>query len=196
VNFRPLALMFAIALAGCGGNIDIVLDSPRLPGVAVVPDAASTSLDVVARDARVQFKDRIGTLRHNSQKIVADNDVVDTVRSAVESVLKDQGFVLAPNGLIVTVELQNFYFDSNFSTASSVIFTLRVRDLSGRSLYVHGYEGSSTGGMVMSFGVGEKAKRELKAALEDALKKVNEDTALQKVLLSPRPQNMPARSKT
>src|SRR5476651_2013271 len=155
-NRRLLLIGFAlhsILLSGCSSTIDVSFENSRLPGVAVVPGAERVSLDVVARDARVQFKDRVGTLRHNAQKIVANNDVADLVRSSVEQLFKDQGFTVAAGGLIVTKEVQNFYFDSNFGSTSSVIFTLRARDLTGRTLYSHGYEGSAEGGLVGALGV-------------------------------------------
>ena len=64
----------------------------------------------------------------SSKRIVVDTDVADLVRGAVEQGLKAQGFALAAGGLVVTVELQNFYCDFSFTISAGVAFTLRVRD--------------------------------------------------------------------
>jgi hypothetical protein len=184
-----VAALFLL-LTACG-PIEISLEAKRLPNIAAVPGAERVSLDVVAQDARADARTPsahiVGRLRHSNERIITSNDVADLTRSGVEQVLKDQGFVVAAGGLVIIAELQDFYFDSSSGTTSTVAFTLRVRDLSGRTLYAHHYEGKYEGDMVMSLGTGAKAKRELEAALADALRQVSVDTALRQALLAPRP---------
>ena len=187
-------MMIACGLAACGREERIALVYMPPASDAVVPGADRVSLDVVVRDKRAQFTDRVGTLRGSSKILVADNDVSELVRSAIAHEFEGQGFVPAAGGLIVTVELQNFYCDYSMSTVANVAFTIRVRDLAGLTLYSHHYEGTGkdSSGIFLSK---TNAKAALEQALGRAVKQVGEDRALQLALLSAKSAT-PSRSPT
>jgi uncharacterized lipoprotein YajG len=149
-------------------------------------------LDVVSQDKRAQFADRVGTIRGSRRMIVVDTDVTDLVRGAVEQGLKAQGFVLAAGGLVVTIELQNFYCDFSFSVSAGVAFTLRVRDKAGRTLFTHYYEGTRSEGSSL-FQSTETCKPAFERAIQHAVSQVMDDKALQAALLSASVKTPPAK---
>jgi uncharacterized lipoprotein YajG len=169
-------------VAACTHEERVTL-SPPVVNVAPVSGAEQVNLDVVSQDKRVQFKDRVGTLRSSSMRIVADADVADLVRGAVASGLQKQGFALTAGGLILTVELENFYCDIYYATSASVSFTLRVRGDAGRTLYAHHYEGAGSAGSAI-FDRNAAAKKALEEAVGAAIDQVMQDRSLQRALLS------------
>lgn len=185
---RRAVLIAAIicALAACGREEKISPSYTPLTGVAIVPGADRVSLDVVSQDNRATLKDRVGTVKQPWMRVVADNDVAALVRGAIARGLKDQGFVLAAGGLIVTVELQNFYGDYSLGADASVAFTLRVRDSIGRTLYTRYYEGSGKAGLGLIFQAADRIKTALEQATGNAVKQAMDDKALQRALLSAR----------
>ena len=168
-------------VAACGTKPPISLTQPPAPAVAPVAGADRVGLDVVSQDKRPQYKDRVGTIRGSNARVVADTDVADFVRSAVESALKAEGFVLAAGGLTVTVELQNFYCDAGTNPTAAVAFTVRARTGAGRTLYSQHYEGSGRSGFLQS---AENCKAALEQAVGSAVQQLADDKALPAALLS------------
>ena len=174
--------MVAIGMLGaCSSVQTISLAYTPATNVAPVAGASRVSLDVVSQDKRAQVKDQVGTIRGSSRRIVADNDVADLVRKGIEQGLKDEGFVLAAGGLVVTVELQNFYCDASLGPTAAVAFTVRARTGAGRTLYSHYYEGAGRAGILQS---ADNCKVALEQALGAAINQVIEDKALQSALLA------------
>jgi uncharacterized lipoprotein YajG len=156
---------------------------------AALPGAEKVALSVIGVDRRAQRTDSIATKAGWSQpQVRATTDIVDLVRGAVETDFKAQGFGVAGDDLIVTVELQNFYdvvpAYAVDASGGRVAFTLRVRDRTGRTHYTHFYEGLSTANIRWDQSA-ELTNGLLQKALADTLKKVNEDRALQDALLAP-----------
>jgi uncharacterized lipoprotein YajG len=162
---------------------------------AALADAGKVILSVVAVDRRAQRTDRLNVKEGwGHPQVLATNDVVEVVRGAVEDDFKALGFVVTEGGLIVTVELQNFY-DDNLSVfyagngsgtngiAGHVAFTLRVKDRTGLTRYMHFYE-AMTRPTIRFDQTADKTKAALEEALGEILKKVNEDKALQAALLT------------
>ena len=189
-----VALSAAIGLSACVERPISLSYVPPSPSAAI-PGAEKVKLDVVAVDKRAQFMDRVGTA--NGARIIADGDVKELVRSAIERELTARGFSVAAGGLVVTVELQNFYINYTFSSSADVAFSIRVRGNSGAgpSLFSHYYQSTSK-----THGTFESAKAGSKACLEEALagavKQVMDDRNLQAALLSaaaspPAPSGLP-----
>jgi uncharacterized lipoprotein YajG len=176
--------MIAFALLAACAEQRISLDYKPATNIAPVVGADRVSLDVVSQDKRPQFKDQVGTIRGSSRKIVADADVADLVRSAIEHGFKAEGFVLAAGGLVVTVELQNFYCDASLGPTAAVAFTLRARTGAGRTLYSRYYEGAGRAGVLQS---ADNCRVALEQAVGGAVGQVIEDKALQAALLAGRP---------
>jgi uncharacterized lipoprotein YajG len=177
-----LAAMIALGLlSACSTERTLSLAQPPAPNAAAVAGAGQVSLDVVSQDKRPQYRDRVGTMRGSNVKMVADTDVADFVRSAVEGALKAEGFVLAAGGLVVTVELQNFYCDASTNPTAAVAFTVRARTGAGRTLYSHHYEGTGRSGFLQT---ADNCKAALEQAVGGAIRQVTDDKTLPAALLS------------
>ena len=129
-------------------------------------------------------------------RIVSTNDVVDLVRTSLEQELKAEGFRIGEGGAAVTIEVQNFY--NNFkiglfagAAVAEVTFTLKVRNAAGVLLYQNAFTGAGTVDNVM-LASGTNAKAGVEKALTAAVKLAADDPELRKVLLSTRPQSVPA----
>jgi uncharacterized lipoprotein YajG len=181
-----MVIASAVCLSACDTEIRIPLAYTPTTAFPVVPGAEKISLDVVAVDKRAQFKDRVGTASTSAKKIVTEGDPKELVRSALEHELKAEGFVVAAaGGLVITVELQNFYINYTLGSAADVAFSLRVRDGAGAgaALYTHYYASTSKShGVFASASAGSQAC--LEEALAGAVRQVMEDKNLQAALLS------------
>jgi uncharacterized lipoprotein YajG len=197
---RAMCVGAALCLSACDSFSEEKITVEYVPtaSFARIPGAENVNLVVTAQDRRVQYRDRIGVKRTiNAPNVIAANDVVEVVRGAVERELRSSGFALAQGGLIVSIDLQNFYSDFSSSLAimasvANVTFTLRVRDGTGATRYVHTYvgEGLTNGTLNQS---GQHAKETLQLALANAVKQVMGDSALIAALQSERP-GMPVSS--
>jgi uncharacterized lipoprotein YajG len=182
-GYLTFIVALAIVLTGCGDRtvrVSLVYTPPHAP--AAVPGAEAIALDVVNQDKRLQARDRIGLVREG-RAIAMDGDPSSLVRGAVEQELKNQGFVVAPGGLVLTVELQNFYCDYGIASNASIAFTLRVREASGRTLYSHFYEGGANAGTMFAFDMKAAIKDLVERALSQAVELVASDKSLQRALL-------------
>jgi uncharacterized lipoprotein YajG len=168
-------------------KIAIAYDASAAPAAAV-PGAEKVALSVVGVDRRSRRTDDISTKGGWGQpQVLATTNVVDLVRGAVADDFAAQGFAKGDD-LTVTLELQNFYdVVGVYSTSNSggrVAFTLRVKDRTGLTRYTHFYEAVSSVGFRFDQSA-ELTNGLLQKALADILKRVNEDRALQDVLLAP-----------
>lgn len=180
---EAMAVASAITLAACGAQQPISLAYVPATTSVAIPGAEKVRLDVVAVDKRTQFTDRVGTA--DRRRIVADGDVKELVRSAIERELTARGFIVAAGGLVITIELQNFYIDYTLSSSADVAFSIRVRGDAGAgpTLYSHYY--ASTSKTHAAFGSANAGSKEsLEEALASAVKQVMEDRSLQAALLS------------
>jgi uncharacterized lipoprotein len=190
-----VAVVAAGVLSACALSEDKVpVDYIPNTGVAPVAGAEMISLTVTAADRRSQYTDRISTKKNGygmeMARIVATNDVVEVVRGGVERELKAQGYAIGPNGLSVTVELQNFY--NNFrvglmtgGAVADVAIAIKVRNAAGTLIYSQLYDASTTNDVFMASGTNAKAS--LEKALTMTTMKIVQDGALQAALLSSRP---------
>jgi uncharacterized lipoprotein len=190
-----VAVLAAGLLSACALSEDKVpVDYIPNTGVAPVAGAQMVSLTVTGADQRSQYTDRISTKKNGygmeMARIVATNDVVEVVRGGVERELKAQGYAIGPNGLSVTVELQNFY--NNFrvglmtgGAVADVAIAIKVRNAAGTLVYSQLYDASSTDDVFMASGTNAKAS--LEKALTMTTMKIVQDGALQAALLSNRP---------
>lgn len=196
---RMIAAITAVCfLSGCALTEDktTVAYVPASPSAGALPGAESVMLLFTATDKRTQYKDRISTKKNGygmeMARIVPTNDVADLTRSALEQEFKALGFSIGAGGLTVGVELQNFY--TNFkagilsgTAVAEVGFALRVKDVTGASLYTQFYSGAGTVDNVM-LASGENAKAAVEKALGNAVQEAVGDKALLQVLLSARPK--------
>jgi uncharacterized lipoprotein YajG len=189
-----IAVFAAGLLSACALSEDKVpIDYIANTGVAPVAGAEAVTLTVTGVDGRTQYTDRISTKKNGygmeMARIIATNDVVEVVRGGVERELKAQGYVIGPNGLSVTVELQNFY--NNFrvglvqgAAAAEVAISVKVRNAAGGLLYSELYDATASSDVMLASG--NNAKESLQKALTLTTQKIVEDKALQAALLSAR----------
>lgn len=203
-GLRPAIAVFAAALlSACALSEDKVpVDYIANTSVTPVAGAEAVTLTVTGIDGRTQYTDRISTKKNGygmeMARIISTNDVVEVVRGGVERELKAQGYVIGPNGLSVTVELQNFY--NNFrlglvqgSAVAEVAIAVKVRNAAGGLLYSQLYDATASVDVMLASGT--NAREALQKALTQATQKIVEDKALQAALLaSKRPAPAPART--
>lgn len=165
--------------------------------IAALPGAERVTVSVGAADKRAGLRDRIATKRAiTTARVIADNDVIELVRGAVERELTAQGFAQGAGGIAITVEVQNFYsdFQPAMTATADVAFTLRAKDHAGATLYTRFYDGTARIANVVNQSA-ENARLALQQALAGALRQLVEDRALQAALLSPR-RSPPAPGRT
>jgi uncharacterized lipoprotein YajG len=178
-----LPLLVAVALSACSGESQISLAFAPVGNVTAVPGADRVLLDVVSEDKRPQFADPEGVGRSSRLRLVADKDVAELVRTSVEQALQAEGFVVAAGGLVVAIQLQDFFCRFSLTASASVGYTLRVRDPAGRTVYSRFYEGKATAGPTL-IEPQESCKAALERAFLSSIKQLAGDKALQTALLS------------
>jgi uncharacterized lipoprotein YajG len=172
---RILTVLLALSLSACALTTDYI-DAPYVPlGPAVpVAGASAVTVSVAAKDARTTYRDRVGSKKNGygteMAPIVANNDVIETTRAAIESELAKRGFVVAPGGTVVSVDVNRFYndFKTGFFAGDSIAeiaVTVKVVGVDKSLLFTQHYEatGKEPNIQVMA---GHNAR----AALSDALK--------------------------
>jgi uncharacterized lipoprotein len=191
-------MIVAITVGGILSGCALVEDKtpidyvPAGQSVAEIPGAENVRLMFTASDRRTQYGDRVSTKKNGygmeMARIVSTNDVVELTRTALQQEFKALGFAIGEGGLVVGVELQQFYahFKSGFFSGTAVAevgFALRVKDAAGALLYMQFYSAVGTVDDVM-LASGTNAKAALEKALGNAVKEAINDKALIQALLS------------
>lgn len=191
---RTVAFLAIVVGAGaCALSEDkVAIDYIPPDAPAPVTGAPAVTLEVKGADERAQYRDRVSVKKNGygmeMARIVATNDVVDLVRSAVEQGLKAEGFAIGSGGLTVSIELQNYYnnFRAGLATGmavSEVAFALKVRNPAGTLVYSQFYSATNTNdGIFLASGANAKASLEKATTL--AIKQVLDDKALQEALIA------------
>jgi uncharacterized lipoprotein YajG len=181
-----VALTLSLALSACSHFNDeaVAIAPPSMQPAPTVPGAAAVSLSITAVDKRAQLRDRIADRAGiGAAKVTASNDVIETVRQAIEQEFQAEGFTLG-GGLVVTVEVENFYGQYGGGTPARVVFTLRVRDRAGATLATEHYEGSARMRLTLITEEAEAIRKALEQALGNAVSALRNDAALKAKLLS------------
>ena len=190
---RPiLCLLAALAVSGCALTTDEI-DVPYVPGGAraAAPGASAVTVAVSATDARTSYRDRVSTKRNGygmeMAPIVATNNVIETLRSAVAQELTAEGFRVGPGGLEIAVEVVKFY--SDFKTGffsgdalAEVTLNLTLLRPDKSVLFTKYYAGSGKTANIQ-LASGSNARAALVPALTDVVQRVAEDPELMAALL-------------
>ena len=151
-------------------------------GIAKLSQAEGTVVRVEVDDQRAS-KSHVGHKVNgygmDMAQIIADNDISQVVKGAVQSELTDRGFTLGSDGTLINVVLGKFenHFELGaFSgtAVSEVSMLVTVKRPDGQIAYtksIHA-EGVNSGLQLAS---GENAKDALEAGLRDAVKKLFDD---------------------
>jgi uncharacterized lipoprotein len=141
-----LSIIAGVSLAGCAltqGQVDISYTPSDASETTKVAGAEAIAIKVSVEDERTT-KDTVG---HKSNgfgmemaPIKSNNDVPQTLQSAISTELKDRGFTIANAGVPVAVTLTKF--DSRFQTGfwsgtakAEVVMNVTVKDLNGNIVY-------------------------------------------------------------
>ena len=116
------------------------VDIPYQPAAAAVQGASGVRVDVAATDSRTTYRDRVSSKKNGygmeMAAIVAKADVPASVAEAFRRELTARGFVMAPGGGTVQIELIRFYndFKSGFwsgEAVANVAFNVKVAGANG-----------------------------------------------------------------
>jgi len=186
-------LLAVLGLGGCAlteGHVDIAY-TPVNPSPAKVIGAEETAVQVTIDDQRPS-KDTVG---HKSNgygmemaQIKSDNDVDQTLQSAIEGELKERGFTIASGGAALLVTLTKFEntFKNGFwsgTAEAEIVMNTVVKNSSGNIIYTKlvDADGINDGIQLAS---PENAQIALDAALQNGVAKLFEDNAFISALQS------------
>jgi len=178
-------------LSGCALTKDYVgLTYIPQPNVSKIPGADAVAVNVEVNDLR-SIKDKVSAkingFGNEMAPIIATNDVVALVKSAIETELTQRGFSCGGKTVIVSVALSKFY--SNFKTGfwsgsavAEVTMDVQVKNADGGIAFSNLIAGA---GLNPSLQVasGSNARIALEAALKDAMSKLTGDPAFIESLL-------------
>ena len=166
--------------------------------VGYVPASAVTAISGAQHAfVRVEVDDERRTKSHIGHKIngygmemaeiIADNDLSQTVKSAVESELRDRGFSLGSDGSAVAITLGKFEnrFEIGFFSGTAVgemSMSVTVKRPDGAIAYTRNIhaEGINSGVQLAS---GENSRIALEAALKNAVDQLFQDSSFVQSLL-------------
>ncbi len=187
-----LSLCALLLVGGCAWTSEAVDVRRQAVPVVMVPGAKRISVTVIAADARQEreISHKKNGYGMRAADISASNDVIAEIRSGIETILADQGFLPGGNAT-VRVEVSRFYntFDLGFWSAvanAQATASLSVTAADGRTLYARIYTGTHQiqGVQLMS---ADNAGTALRAAMHSLLRQIADDPQLSQALLQANP---------
>jgi uncharacterized lipoprotein len=185
-----LVLLLTIACgSGCGLSTErIQINYLPQEGPARIKGAEGTRVRVEVSDLRSKKAEvsKKGDEYEMLAPILADNDIAETLKQAIEGELKRRGFEGERSEVIVQVELSKFYNRFRASNSEAELFMhVQVRKPGATetllfSSIVRG-EGIESGVALRS---GANAKKALEAALRDGVEKLMADVRFTDALLA------------
>jgi uncharacterized lipoprotein len=126
-----IVALLAISACGCAfssANVDLTY-APQT-GVAALPEADGVTVTVDVRDQRIDRSNTVGSKKNGlgmeTAPILANEDVLTTLRRAVEGELRARGFAVAGKATVsVTIDLVRFWNEFKIG----VVATDAVADL-------------------------------------------------------------------
>ncbi len=195
---RSLSIIASLLSAGCALQTEHINLTYRSAAPAQpLQDAAGKLVSVTAREGRTGDP-QIVSVKKNSYgmelgDLVANQPVLPLVQNAVSTELAARGFVLAPGGADVQLELEHFFADYKngfftVSNAANISFLAQVRTPTGPVLYTRVINATARpDGSIL--GTPSLARESLDAALQQGVSTLIEDpaflTALEQASASP-----------
>jgi uncharacterized lipoprotein len=181
-----------IVLTGCALTTDhIDLQYEPQPGVGPVPGAEAVSVNVQIADLRTD-KNRVSCKKNGfgmeMAPIIANEDVTVTVRTAMETELRNRGFAVGGNDTVTVIgNLRRFYNDhkAGFFTCDAVAdldMGVTVKGRTGGIVYTREIlaQGEERNTMLMS---GENARIALNRALQEGMNELFKDQSFISALI-------------
>jgi uncharacterized lipoprotein len=184
LQLAGILLVMAFLSSGCALTKDyVVLSYDPQTNVEKIKEADSVKVNVEVSDLRT-IKDKVSSKKNSygmeMASIIAQNDVAETLKKAIEKELENRGFDLGTGQILVLSELNKFYndFKTGFwsgKAVAEVVMNVQIKKPDGSILYSKMIAGESTHSVQMASG--KNAKYVLEAALKDAISKLFNDTS-------------------
>jgi uncharacterized lipoprotein YajG len=179
LKLTGILLAMVLLASGCALTKDyVVLSYDPQTDVEKIKEADSVKVKVEISDVR-SIKDRVSSKKNaygvEMAAIIAQNDVAETLKKAIEVELKNRGFDLAEGSVLVFVELTRYYndFKTGFWTGTAVaevLMNVQVKKPDKTILYSKMIAGENS--HTVQIASGKNAKYVLDAALKDAMSKL------------------------
>lgn len=201
---RGVPLLLLVLTAGCAlerDYVDVRYGNARF--AAPVPGAGAVSVAVEPRDGRTTRRDRVSTKINGygmeMAPIIANNDVVAEVGSAIRGELQRAGFRVDGGDARIDLEVLRFYndFRTGFFAGraqAEIQVNLRLFDRNGAQLYSRVYTVQAELPSLL-LASGSNAAIALQNAMERLVEAVMGDQAFIAALLSAAPRGEPARGR-
>ncbi len=177
-------ILFAMAFiaSGCALTKDyVVLSYNPQTNVEKIKGADAVKVSVEFSDVRT-VKDKVSCKKNSygmeMAPIIARNDAAETVKNAIETELKNRGFILTEGSVSVFAELNKYYndFKTGFWSGRAVaelVMNVQVKKQDRSILYSKMIAGENSHTVQMASG--KNAKIVLDGALKDAISKLFDD---------------------
>ena len=179
------AICSAIVFSGCAlTTAHVSLHYTPQTNVVSVAGAEKVAVSVNVDDSRL-IRDKVSAKKNGygmeMAPIIADEDVTDVVKHAVETELSDRGFRLGSGDVSLNIDLSKFYNDFKMGVfagdaVAEVTMEARIKDGAGRLVYSRliSAQGEERNIQLAS---GRNAKFALEAALRNAIAALFDDPA-------------------
>jgi len=184
LQLAGILLVMVFLASGCALTKDyVVLFYDPQTNVEKIKDADTIKVKVEILDVRA-IKDKVSSKKNaygmEMAPIIAQNDVADTLKKAIEVELKNRGFDLGEGSVLVFAELNKYYndFKTGFwsgRAVAEVVMNVQVNKPDKTILYSKMIAGENS--HTVQLASGNNAKYVLDAALKDAISKLFNDTA-------------------
>jgi len=179
-------LIMVFFASGCGLRKDYVVLSYAAQRVEKLKKVDHLKVEVEVSDVRT-VRDKVGIMKNDLGirigPIIAQNDVADLLKKAIEVELKDCGFELAHGSAIVLVELNKYYYDFDYdfwtvggTGVAEVVMNIHVKKPNKSILYSKLITGEYRYSQ-LRLTTGKDAKIALDTALEYAMSELFADAA-------------------
>ncbi len=186
-------LCVAFLCSGCAFTTDTI-DVPyqSIAPATPIADTSGITVTVTSTDGRTTNRDRVSTKKNgygmNCAPILASNDIPTTVSDAFAQELNARGFKIGGNGVILKVEIVQFYNDFQpglFSgnAVASVAFNTEILSPDGSIAFSKYYQGSGNNPNIQLAG-GSEARVALIKAFQSAIASAVDDPDFIKGLIT------------
>jgi uncharacterized lipoprotein YajG len=179
-----MLLVMVFLTSGCALTKDyVVLSYDPQTNVEKMKGADGVKVKVEISDIRT-VRDKVSSKKNSygmeMAPIIAQNDIGDLLKKAIEAELKNRGFEVADGSVQVLAELNKYY--SDFKTGfwagkavAEVVVNIQVKKPDKSILYSKLVTGENA--LTVQLASGKNAKLALDAALKDAMSKLFADAA-------------------
>jgi uncharacterized lipoprotein YajG len=180
---KVLVITALLSISGCAfttGHVDLEYQPASTGTKIATAQSPPVAVKIVDKRSTQIVGSKINGFGMKTADIISDSDVPATLKSAFETELKNRGFKLGSNGLLLVVELRNLQnqfalgFFSGESTGS-IGMDVIIQQLDGAKIYDQYITGQ--GQDWIEIGDMSNAQKTLDAAIQNAVSKTFSDSA-------------------